>query len=300
MMSLRLLSVLAIVLPAIIGFVITSQKSFVVSWIFAIAAIASIPLIGLPLGIGINLRRLGWPLPFVIPIVLLLGFSTLGCLFPKGQGGADRLFIPFFILIVEYAVCLYLPDSSADWSIQKRFLVSALMVLPISIGAVRGLFLSMQQSSKAQTELDKKSVHLGKFVFRPDQAYDHPESFFATYKLDSDGTKNLVRNFSIDLFKPTTEIKDAESRAKKYSESKSGSSTQKKITLPSGKTVIAYQSKFSDGRTGLIVILDSTKGILGYWLTWQGISEQDMKSETEILLAAVDAHTLPLPHETEY
>ncbi len=301
MISLRLLSVILIIFPGVLGAIIMMQKSHIVSWIYAIVAIAAIPVIGLPLGIGVNLIRLNWPISFVAPIVILLSLTTIGWLFPKSHGGADRIFIPFIILLIEYVIFMSLSNSSSDWSTSKRFLISFLMICPLALGSARGLWRTHLENEKVSKEIEKNSVQIGNFNFRRGNIYDNSkESYLAQYRLKGEDSEKFTRGFDVDLIN-LPNVTTAEERVLYFNKSKDALSTTSPLDLtPLLIRAQLFKTKFADGRSAAILLITSTHGVLGYWLTWRNVRNEEMEKDLQFMIQAAATKKLPLPRNTTY
>jgi hypothetical protein len=115
-MLLRIISLLAVFTPTLLSMGYSWTKSYVVSWIYFIAALAVLPIFGLPLGIAINLYRLKWPWLYVLIVAVLQVSFMSASLLPKnsGGGGIERLTLPLIILVIEYLVFASLSGSVAE------------------------------------------------------------------------------------------------------------------------------------------------------------------------------------------
>jgi hypothetical protein len=141
----RIPSVLALILPPLIGALYATRQSHAVSWIYAMGALASIPLVGLPLGIGANLLRLKFPIIGVIVVVLSMMAAAFLHLLPKGPGGgADDLMPAFLLMLFFYLITFFISIPNPPWAGWK--LLTVLMLMAFSVG-VSGVITYQSRSS---------------------------------------------------------------------------------------------------------------------------------------------------------
>jgi hypothetical protein len=129
----RWVSLAAVIAPCLLMSLVASSQSYVVSWIYALAAIAMIPL-ALPFGIGVNLLRLGWPWTWSFVTTALLFVSALAVFFGgKRSEGIDKLSGIFWVLLCEYVIALLLSTpavAAAQPGGGKRLLFFLILVVP--------------------------------------------------------------------------------------------------------------------------------------------------------------------------
>lgn len=297
MPNLHVLSIIAVFAPALIGFIVMMQKSHVVSWIYAAGAIVAIPMIGLPLGIGINLKRLDWPLAYIIPTVLALSVSIIGPMYLKRQEGIEQLSLPFALIAIEFIVCLTVSNSSASWSNEKRLLIALLMIFPIALSSTQiywGNYFN-------------KSVQLNNFIFRENKIYSVQSHDTYAYHLAGEDTLNFTRKLTIRLNQKES-VSSREERALSYAKSLDDkdkseiTTTEFNLTSQLKATLVRqkYVHNHNYTRNIACLFIDSTLGVLEYSMTWKNIPDNEVEKDVTAMIQAAAEKKLPRPNNTDY